>query len=169
MTTVTWTASTGQAIEVRVGERCGNVTVRAYVDGKEMGHQSRPVPTKDARNPVVATIGRVGLTPENLARVEAAIAEEEAILATTPEYLDGRRQGLLRDLSDALHLVDAAGRHRIERAVATGVDGGPAKDEYTARVEAARAALATFDVEHPEVAARAAEQRAARAERHMWD
>jgi hypothetical protein len=152
-----------------VAEYCGHVTVRAYVDGKEMGHQSRPVPTKDARNPVAATIGRVGLTPENLARVEAAIAEEEAILATTPEYLDGRRQGLLRDLSDALHLVDAAGRHRIERAIATGVDGGPVADEYTARAESARAALATFDAAHRDVAARAAEQRAACAERHQWN
>lgn len=163
---IAWTASNGAEIKIEVGEYLDHAIATAYVAGKrEM--QSAPAmlkaPTKVGEKIIVATIGRVGLTQEQLDHVTTAMAAVQAEIDARPEVnirkLIAERNRLSAEIS---YILDAAHDEHvryIERASADGFAKRSGRD-FMAEEQAARAALAQFDAAHPEVAAKIATDKA---------
>ena len=94
---ITWTTGTGKEAKVTVALRteriidadgdkvtvaCCEMDITAEIDG--MGHVGSGLPQKADHPIAVAKIGKLGINADNLARINAAIAEIEA----TPEWID---------------------------------------------------------------------------------
>lgn len=88
----------------------------------------------------------------------------ENLSEEVPLTLEEQREELTWELSAALDRAEAA----MRKAHATSVGGKELSDASQA-VKDAEAALADFDAAHPEVVAAREAERAANADRHMWD
>lgn len=168
MDKITWTSRDGAhqlAAWVEIG--MGGVVWQASIDGKGEGGgcygANTQIPAAHRAAGIVAAIGRVALTPERYAVLQAEAARLRAEYQTSPAALRERRQGLTDAIRGALDDARAA----RGRAFARDLGGIPGYE--TPAVIAARTALAEFDAAHPEiVAARKAEAEAA-ADRNRWN
>jgi len=159
-----WTDSSGAKIEVYVYRYLDIALVGATVNGvREVGVVQ---PYQGCVNgiPVTAKFGRVDLTAERAAGLEAARALWQAAIEAEPavqlRHVIARRKAL----AEARGFIIAA-RHEHQRRVTEQASGGapystPPKD-FAADLEIARAALAAFDAQHPEALAEIAAECAA--------
>ena len=172
MTAVTWTASNGSAIEITAQVGFDGPMVVAKIDGKETGStyslDRLPAPVKAGANLVVASIGKVGLTEERYQAVREMFSAARREWANTPDGLRARREALLEKIADARHEMDSTHRRRVEQASATGVVPPQTLSRAEIRERNAVAALAEFDVQHPEIVASIEAERDAATERNMW-
>ncbi len=156
---IAWTASNGTEIKVEVGEYLDRAIATAYVAGKRE-LQSAPTmlkaPTKVGNKIIVANIGKVGLTQEQLDQVRTTMAEVQAGIDARPDVQMRRLIAERNRLAAEVRLIlDAAHDEHvryIERASANGFAKRSVRD-FAAEEQAARAALAEFDAAHPDVVA----------------
>lgn len=150
---LTWTASNGSTIEIEAKVGMSGAILVARLDGKEMasvyGASTLKTPVSANGQTVVASVGKIGLNAERYEIVKAMYAAVKAEHANTPEGLEATRRGLADDLNAIRAEADYAGRGRVERAMATGVDKGGV--DLSAKEQAASDALAAFDAAHPEI------------------
>ncbi|MEV0296995.1 hypothetical protein [Nocardia sp. NPDC050710] len=162
--TLTKTLSDGRTAVVTVTPGCTTV----HVDGKAYGTHAGPHHVFYRRPGVpedfVAAIGRVLLTAEEAAQIQAAWDEAQA---RWPRDLRADRAILVHRVRCAEQEWSDAHSRRMDE----GDWGDPFCDDDTneARIEKARAELAAFDREHAELVAQLAAEHAAAVERRMWD
>lgn len=135
-----------------------------WIDGKEAGshmgaHHAAPQSVLDKAPGHVAAIGPLLLTAEEAAQVEAVYRE---VQASIPPDLDGARRRLADALDGAEMDLGINAAERMDAGYANPF-AGAAEDEQ--RITGARAALAAFDAEHPEIAAKIAAGRGEAARR----
>lgn len=128
------------------------VTIDGNEAGRHLGpHHAIASPSfREAHPEFVAAIGPLVLTAEEAAQVEAVYRE---VSATIPPNLDFEREQLVSALNSAS--LEPAIR-AAELMEADAADPFREQAGLERRIMEARAALAAFDAEHPEVAERAA-------------
>lgn len=153
---LTKTASTGQAVEVRLQEVLpGQFRALLYLDGKWSDGPSRPEALPQAKGDITHYLGRkpaVGFTANETAVILAEIALATSKARTTPE---GQLRTLRQEraaLVATYHGLQDDARAAFDRGMESdGSAAWTAKQRFDTRINAAWAAIQSFDAAHPEV------------------
>ncbi|MBF6333582.1 hypothetical protein [Nocardia transvalensis] len=141
---------------------------KVHVDGTEYGSHMGPhhafVRRPGIPDNIVAAIGRVLLTADEAAQVQAVWDQAQA---QRPRDLRGERAALAHQLRCAEQEWSAAHNRRMDEGDWPDPFHDDAANERA--ITAARDALTAFDAEHPEIAAQLAADRDAAIARRMWD
>lgn len=153
MPVLTKATTDGTSINVTVEMVCGVLDAVARMGNDRIGERLSKL---DAPVVVLGTtrthkVGRLSLTAEDAALVATAIANARAEYLKTP---NGRLE--IRDrLVMNTHIAQDAADARAERTLETSVAGS----DYNANLEAAKAALASFDADNADVLALVAQSK----------
>ena len=165
-TTCEWKTSDGKhTCAIGTSRDCGGVWVWASIDGKIERECAGPHVEERTVNGMSfpATIGRIVLTTERLAALDAALVVENAALKNTPQSLRRERESLAdlcrADYSDAERAWAREEESECFRLRA-------AED---ARAAMAMQALRQFDAQHPEVLETIKREQAEMVNRHAWE
>ena len=161
-----WKSSDGKhALKIGTNVDCGAVWVWVKIDGLIERECAGPGRQEHIVNGVgyPASIGRVALTAERLAALDAAVATENATLKNTREGLRRERESLVdrcrSDHSDTERAWERGEEDECFRLRAV----------EDARVAKAMEVLRQFDLQHPEVLEAIRREQTERVNRHMWD
>lgn len=153
----TKTATNGQLIEVHAHETLpGSWIAQLSIDGKYISGPSRPQALKTPKGDVTHFLGEkpaVGLTASEAAIITAELDARIAAWKATPAgvhyALRNERERLLAEYRGALDEQEAAFEHGHK---SDGSSAWIAKKAAQPKIDAAREALAAFDLAHPEIA-----------------
>lgn len=161
--------------EAKIGEYCGEPVLYLYIEGREKGCWSlhnvvldlpKPIKGSDGITYRYALQGILALTDDEAGAVRSAVVAAKATHAATPQAMARKLRSERQSLCDAhAGALDAMDEHR-ERCF-QGDIGFHGMEPYQAKIDAAVAAIAAFDADHPEVIAAINAERKAQTERFL--
>jgi hypothetical protein len=173
MTTIKQQSGTN-AIEYRISEYLGSVSIEVRVNGKRHT-EGQPAPTSEVvqGKQMYGRINNVFFSrPDVWAEVWTAYNATKEQVESSDEYktrqLRQQRERLAYDLKYAHDDLHETQQRKVEAAM-QGQAYRYDVDKLEAEIAAAKAALAAFDEAHPEIIAVIRKERDERTERNMWN